>query len=69
MRSAFAGYWSQCNALLVAGSDASFAIDLQSGDVYGLAGNARWNWRHGISIETSENVSGRKAIVWRFIEL
>ena len=38
-----------------------------AGDVYVLADEARWDWKHGLSVDEREAVP-RRAVVWRLIE-
>ena len=43
-----------------------FAIELQPGDIYVLAEEARWDWKHGISVSEAQTAA-RRAIVWRLL--
>ena len=44
-----------------------FAIELKPGDLYVLADEARWDWKHGISVPDEEETAARRAIVWRLL--
>eukprot|EP00038_Savillea_parva_P016018 m.222800 g.222800 ORF g.222800 m.222800 type:complete len:92 (-) comp32921_c0_seq1:583-858(-) len=39
-------------------------VDLEPGDLYVMAGDARWRWRHGVSVPEEQAVA-RRAVVWR----
>lgn len=48
------------------GDATPFALELEPGDVYVLAGESRWEWRHGISVSESETIA-RRVVVWRWL--
>jgi len=50
-----------------AGGTRSFALNLTPGDIYVLADESRWDWKHGLSVEDGEQTA-RRAVVWRIIE-
>lgn len=43
-----------------------FALELQPGDLYVLAEEARWDWKHGIAVSATE-MTARCAVVWRLL--
>lgn len=47
----------------------AFAVEMQPGDAYLISGASRWDWRHGISVDSElARHNARRAVVWRFIE-
>jgi hypothetical protein len=57
-----------CTLLMLprGGRAGAFAVELEPGDIYVLSGDARWEWKHGISVVDDEMLA-RRAIVWRFL--
>jgi len=47
-----------------------FAVRLEPGDVYTMAGDSRWKWQHGIFLDTlpEPRSSSRISLVFRSIE-
>eukprot|EP00037_Helgoeca_nana_P037423 m.16008 g.16008 ORF g.16008 m.16008 type:complete len:341 (+) comp8892_c0_seq1:118-1140(+) len=59
----------RCHVLLKprVGDDPSSrrSVELAPGDVYVMAGDARWRWLHGVSVPADQPIA-RRAVVWRF---
>ena len=56
----------------------AFSVDMEPGDIYLISGEARWEWRHGVSIDEAalrdpsvaiSKDSSRSTIVWRYIDV